>query len=230
MVPILYEDLELIVVIKPAGMPSQKDRSMSMDLMTTVERYLIKTHQETTPYVGIVHRLDRPVGGIMVLAKNKKASSHLSRQLQNKSFEKTYIALIQGQVEHDQGHLVDYIVKNHKNVSAVVDKQHHQSKEAILDYQVIKKMSFENQLMSLVTIQLKTGRHHQIRVQMAYHNMPIWGDTKYNPAFMKKDGWFQIALFSTRLAFVHPITGKLMVFHAMPDYFPVDISDTQLPN
>jgi len=230
MIDILYEDELIIVVIKPPGMPSQKDRTMAMDLVTTVQDYLVSQDKKVSSYLGLVHRLDRPVGGAMVLAKTKQANTDLSLQIKNREFKKSYIALCTCETSENKGRFVDYLIKTHNNMAKVVDKNIPNSKEAILEYEVIGKVNIEDKDMSLVSVKLETGRFHQIRAQLAFHNMPIWGDTKYNPDFIYLPGWHTMALFSAKLGFVHPKTKKIMTFSAIPDYFPVDNEVLELLN
>ena len=152
-------------------------------------------------YLGLVHRLDRPVGGVMVFAKTSKCASRLSEQIRNKTFKKTYLAIVEGKI-NNKGTFIDKLLKDTKTNIVKVDKM---GKEAILDYELIEyKDNY-----SLVKINLKTGRSHQIRVQFSSHGYPLYGDQKYNSN--SKIGE-QIALFSNSIAFNHPITKEIMTF------------------
>lgn len=195
---IIYENKNYMVVYKPPGLPVQSDLTGDQDLISIATTYM-QTKGFTKPYIGLVHRLDRPVGGLVVLAKNPRANKHLSAQLQDRSFKKTYLAVVEGVA--DQGKLVHYLKKKFKgNVSAVVSEETPKAKKAILDYACLKTIE-KNQPYSLVEIGLETGRHHQIRVQMAHIGFPIVNDTKYNPNFQNKKGWYQIALHAYTLSF-----------------------------
>lgn len=217
-ISILFEDEHLIVCIKPPGVSSQPDLSRSPDLTALLAQ------QSSLPQasIGIVHRLDRPVGGIMVYTKTPQALKLLNQQLQQERFNKSYLALCCGSPEKPEDTWIDWLIKDGRtNTSSIVEKTRPQSKEARLSYRVVREFSSdENTPLAMLDIQLHTGRHHQIRVQTAAHQLPIWGDTKYNPAFQQKKGWFTIGLFAHRLAFKHPISNKDMAFEQIPEYEP----------
>ena len=169
---ILYEDNHIIVVIKENNIPVQKDSSNDIDLITLIKKYIKEKYNKPgNVYLGLVHRLDRPVGGVMVFAKTSKAASRLSKLIRDKNIEKKYVALVHNKTkEHEK--FIDYLYKDEKTNTSFVQKN---GKESILEYNLIKYI--DN--MSLISVNLITGRHHQIRVQMSYHGHPIYGDMKY---------------------------------------------------
>ncbi|HOQ16085.1 MAG TPA: RluA family pseudouridine synthase [Defluviitaleaceae bacterium] len=222
-IPILYEDGHIIVALKPPKIPSQADKSGDKDMLSYLKEYLKEQYpMAQNPYIGLVHRLDRPVGGLMVFAKSKWANAKLSEQIQNKQFNKEYLAVVTGKPEKVQGELVDYLLKNQKlNLSKVVSKETKGAKEAILEYECLDSVEFENEgWLSLLKIVLKTGRHHQIRVQLSHAGIPVWGDNKYNPAFVKRREWTQIALWAYSLSFYHPKTNQLCLYIEKPEQYP----------
>ena len=190
---ILYEDDDILVCVKPYGVPVSGDKTRDTDLLTYLKNYLFeKNAMEEEPYLAMVHRLDRPVGGVMVFAKNQRAASHLSDQVQDKTMVKYYQAVLTGQLPDDFGTLEDYLLKDGRtNTTKVVSKGTKGAKHAVLDYEVLDVMETDEGILSYVLIQLVTGRHHQIRVQMAQRGAGIYGDTKYNPAFMKTKKKYQ---------------------------------------
>lgn len=203
---ILYEDNHLLVVEKPINVLSQSDNTKDKDLLTLVKEYIKeKYHKPGNVYVGLVHRLDRPVGGIMVFAKTSKGSSRLSEQIKNHKMKKYYLAIVNGIIKEDKGFFHDKI-KRLPNGSSVVSKE---GKDAILDYEVLERNKKKNK--TLVKISLKTGRHHQIRVQFSYHQHPLCGDQRYG-----NQDKTQIALYAYRLEFYHPITKEKLVFTHLP--------------
>ena len=218
-VKILYEDSDIIVCVKPQGMPSQSDKTRDMDMVNYLKNYLYEKEEMTEePYVAIVHRLDRPVGGVMVFARNQKAAANLSDQVQDGLMEKDYQAILTGELKEEEGVMIDYLVKDGKtNISKVVPKGTKGAKKAELRYEVLDVLETEEGLLTYVLIELVTGRHHQIRVQMTSRGAGIWGDTKYNKKFQKtKRVYRQIGLFSSRIAFTHPTTKERMVFKEEP--------------
>lgn len=219
-VEILYEDADLIVCVKPYGVPVQSDKSRDTDLLSYLKNYVFeKDEMDEEPYLAMVHRLDRPVGGVMVFAKNQKAAAKLSDQVQDGTMIKFYQAVLTGQLPGDSGMLEDYLVKDGKNnTSKVVKKGTKGAKKAQLEYEVLDVFETDSGILSYVLIELITGRHHQIRVQTASRGCGIYGDTKYNPQFSKtKKRYQQIALFATRLEFEHPTTGEHLVFKCEPE-------------
>lgn len=211
----LYEDDELLVIKKDAGTPVQAGKMRIMDLEGIIKRELyMRNPKGGEPYLGIVHRLDQPVEGVMVFAKNQKAAAALSKQVTDGTMKKHYMALVCGKPSEKEGTLVDYIQKDGRsNTSKVVPKGTKDAKRSELNYKVLK----ENEETALLEIELLTGRHHQIRVQMANAGWPLYGDTKYNPAFAETTGYVQTALCAYKLSFVHPRTGKRMEFSIEPD-------------
>ena len=210
MINIIYEDNHLLVVEKPINVPVQADKSGDEDLLTMLKKYLKEKYNKPgDAYLGLVHRLDRPVGGVMVFAKTSKAASRLSKQVQKHEFKKIYMAVIEGKVS-ESGTFKDKLKKDEKtNITRVSED----GKEAELSYNLI---GFVNNL-SLVRISLKTGRSHQIRVQFASRKIPLYGDQKYNPNAVKD----QIALFASRLEFRHPVTKEVMSFELpLPERYP----------
>lgn len=213
---IIYEDNHIIVVEKIINVPSQKDESNDIDMLSLVKEYIKNKYQKKgNVYVGLVHRLDRPVGGVMVFAKTSKAASRLSEQIRKNKLKKTYIAIVQGIVKPKKGTWKDYLIKNESTnttTTTTIDK----GKEAILDYEVLQ----ESNNMSMLKINLKTGRSHQIRVQTSSRNYPIIGDNKYNKDAKKID----IALFAYELSFIHPTTKQLLNFKInLKDKYPFNL-------
>jgi 23S rRNA pseudouridine1911/1915/1917 synthase len=214
---IIYEDKHIICIEKPQGIPSQSDKTNDEDLMTLATKYIGKKTEN--PYLGLIHRLDRPVGGIIVYAKNEFANKELSKQVQLRQTQKEYITVICGRPESESGLIEDYLKKLKTiNMSKVTTKDDKLGKLASLSYKVIETVETEEYgWLSLLRIKLLTGRHHQIRVQLSNANMPIWGDNKYNKVFVKKKGWTQIALWSYKFGFRHPKTKEYMEFSCMPE-------------
>lgn len=219
-VEILHEDADIIVCVKPYGMPAQGDKSRDTDLLSYLKNHIFEEEElEEEPYLAMVHRLDRPVGGIMVFAKNQRAAARLSDQVQDGTMVKFYQAILTGELPDESGILEDYLVKDGKtNTSKIVKKGTKGAKKAQLEYEVLDVFETDQGVLSYVLIDLITGRHHQIRVQMAGRGAGIYGDTKYNPLFAKtKKKYQQIALFATRLEFEHPVTGEHMIFKCEPE-------------
>lgn len=215
---IIYEDNHLIVVHKPAGIPVCPDSSKKIDLLTTIKNYLkVKYHKPGNVYLGLVHRLDRPVEGIMVYAKTSKAAERLSKQINSKEFKKTYYAIIEG-VPKKEDTLTDYLIKNEKNNTSYVTTKD-KGKLSILDYELIKTINN----LSLIKINLQTGRHHQIRVQFSSRGYPLYGDHKYNKHFIN-DNKEDIALIAKELSFYHPTTKELLQFKIdLPKKYPYNL-------
>ena len=202
MVKVIYEDNHLLVVEKPVNILSQGDDTNDKDMVNLLKDYVkVKYNKPGNVFIGLVHRLDRPVGGIMVFAKTSKCASRLSEQVRTRSLKKTYYAVVMGKLK-DKGTFKDYLLKDTKTNIVKVDEN---GKEAILDYELLDY----NDNLSLVKINLKTGRSHQIRVQFSSRNHPLYGDQKYNSNSKVGE---QIALFSNSVTFNHPITKEKMNF------------------
>ena len=210
---IIYEDNHLLVAEKPINIPVQEDKSKDIDLLNILKEYIKnKYNKPGNVYLGLVHRLDRPVGGIMVFARTSKAASRLSEQIRNKTFKKIYNAVLMGNID-ESGTLIDKLLKDENNIVKVDDN----GKEAILHY---KKLNYKES-MSLVEINLETGRSHQIRVQFSHHGYPLYGDNKYNNN--SKTGE-QIALFAKRIEFIHPTTKEKLSFELdLPNRYPFNL-------
>ena len=214
MINIIYEDNHLLVVEKPINIPVQEDNSKDKDLLNILKEYIKnKYNKPGNVYLGLVHRLDRPVGGIMVFAKTSKAASRLSEQVRNKTLKKTYNAVVIGNINNN-GLLKDKLLKDEKTNIVKVDKN---GKEAILYF---RKIEFKEG-MSLVEINLETGRSHQIRVQFSNYGYPLYGDNKYNK---KAKAGEQIALLAKKIEFIHPTTKELMSFEInLPNRYPFNL-------
>ena len=212
---ILFEDDHVLVVKKDAGIPVQAGKMRMMDLQGLIKNELYRRNRKGgEPYLGLIHRLDQPVEGVMVFAKTPFAAGALSEQVTDGRMKKLYLALLCGKPSEDSGKLVDYLVKDGRtNTSSVVKEQNKDAKRAELNYQVLKR--YED--TTLVEVELITGRHHQIRVQMANAGWPLNGDTKYNPQFQEVMEHVQTALCAYKLSFVHPKTKKVMEFCIEPD-------------
>lgn len=212
---IIYEDKDILVCNKPAGVAVQTRRMGEADMESLLRNYLARKGE--TPYVGIVHRLDQPVEGVMVFARNQKVAAGLNRQMQSGGFDKNYYAVLCGTPTKKQGVLEDYLCKDGRsNTSSVVTKQTPGAKPARLEYEVVECVQGEDAEgeKSLVRIHLMTGRHHQIRVQFAHAGCPLYGDRKYNRV---SDGKYAgLALCSYRLRFVHPTSGRELSYEIVP--------------
>lgn len=212
MIKVIYEDNHLLVVEKPVNILSQGDDTNDKDMVNLLKNYVKEKYNKPgNVFIGLIHRLDRPVGGVMVFAKTSKAASRLSEQVRNKSFKKTYRAVIHGTMNKKEDTLKDYLYKNKKtNMVSVVNKNHKEAKNAELDYETLQsKNNF-----SLVQIDLKTGRPHQIRVQFASRNHPLFGDQRYGQDVNKVGQ--QIALWSYKIEITHPTTKEKIEFICEP--------------
>ena len=210
---ILFEDNHVIVVEKPVNIPSQGDKTGDEDMLTMIKKYLIEKYNKPgDAYLGLVHRLDRPTGGVMVFAKTSKAASRLSEQVRQKKFEKEYLVIVDGKLEKNIGTYEDYLLKNERNnLSKVVNEKSKNAKLAKLDYEVVKYNEEIN--LSLVKVRLHTGRHHQIRVQFASREHSVYGDQKYGTRGRGK----QLCLWAYKLSFEHPISKEKMTFEDLPE-------------
>jgi len=220
-IPILFEDNHLLVVVKPPDLLTQGDITGDPDLLSILkqdikERY----HKPGNVYLGLVHRLDRPVGGVMVFAKSSKAAARLSDQIRRRKFKKTYLAVVHGLPAKEKETLINYLLKDKKTNKVLVVKEGVEgAKEAILEYEVVAY----SHPYSLMKINLHSGRPHQIRVQFSKIGHPLLGDKRYG----RKDDFSQIALWSYRLSFEHPTLREWVEFSALPEkrppwiYFPL---------
>lgn len=201
---VLYEDNHLLVVVKPFNVLSQGDITGDMDLLTLAKQYIKEKYQKSgNVYLGLVHRLDRPTMGIMVFARTSKAAARLSKQIANHQFVKKYYAVVHGILPEMEGVFQDYLKKYDDGTTVVSDSK--DGKYAELSYSVISKNLEKN--LSLVEVSLKTGRHHQIRVQFASRGFPLYGDARYG----KNSGSF-LCLVAYSLSFYHPVTKELLTF------------------
>ena len=204
MINILYEDNHLLVVEKKVGVLSQSDGSNTPDMLTILKKYLKeKYHKPGNVYLGLVHRLDKNVGGVMVFAKTSKAAKRLSESIRNREFKKTYLAICKGIITSD-GKYLDYL-KREEYRSIIGTKEN--GKHASLTFKVLANKDNT----TLLKINLETGRHHQIRVQFSYHNHPLLGDEKYG-----SKGKYTIALYAYKLEFIHPVTKEKLQFISIP--------------
>ncbi len=216
---VLYEDNHIIVVVKEPGIPVQEDKTGDEDMLTIIKQYLKEKYNKPgNVYLGLVHRLDRMVGGVMVFAKTSKAASRISEYIRQKNVKKRYLAIVNGTlpVSDKKIELRDYILKNERlNMSSVVDKSKKGAKESVLEYKVLKNFKYKGKDYSLVDIDLHTGRHHQIRVQFANIGHPLYGDIKYGNKINKVGQ--NLALFSYYLSFFHPTKDEYLEFEYKPN-------------
>ena len=221
MIKIIYEDNHLLVVEKPVNMLVQEDDTKDKSLLTELKEYLKeKYHKPGNVYLGLVHRLDRPVGGVMVFAKTSKCASRLSKQFQENKVIKEYLAIVKGNIK-ESGKLIDYLKKDTKNNLVTISED---GKKAILNYEKVKYLNN----YSLVHIFLETGRSHQIRVQFSSRGYPLYGGHRYNKNIEKNS---QIALWSYKLTLYHPITKEKMTFTINPpNVYPWKIFDKIISN
>ena len=252
---IVFEDEYIIACVKPYGISSQPDNGSGEDLMTMIKNYLFDkgmnsqakssdTSSDSEPYLAVINRLDRPVSGIVLYAKNPDIAASLSEMLQSGEITKYYQAVVTGFMDEPEGTLTDWILFDKKqNVSKIVNKETKGAKKAVLNYEVLDELDTDEGPISYLLIELLTGRHHQIRCQLSHAGCGIWGDSKYNPKFnsesnkktnsnkhqkknsdikRKKPG---IGLFSTMLEFTHPVTGEEISLHREPEGDAFDIID-----
>lgn len=220
---ILYQDAHIIVCEKPAGTPTQSKGLYAKDMVSILKSELAKSSKsDKEPYLGLIHRLDQPVGGIMVFAKTPQAAKELSAQLQKNIIKKHYLAVITNDLSstgNESVTLIDEMVQNKKdNSSKIVPSKTPESKTAELSYTVKEIIHYQDQPLSLIDVALITGRHHQIRVQTAAHLGGIWGDKKYNEKFQQSRALTTLCLYAYKLEFNHPITKKKIVYQNFPQY------------
>ena len=213
MIKIIYEDNHLLVVEKPINMPTQEDDSKDPDLLSELKKYIKEKYNKPgNVYLGLVHRLDRPVGGVMVFAKTSKAASRLSDQVRTHKLDKRYYAVIEGKLK--EGTLKDKLLKDPKTNNTIVSDL---GKESVLSF---KNVTYKDGL-SLVDIHLETGRSHQIRVQFSSRGHALYGDQRYNKNAKAGE---QIALYAYYLSFEHPVTKEKMEFKLdKPNKYPWNI-------
>lgn len=248
---ILFEDSHIIVVYKPAGIATQTARIGQQDMVSELKNYLAGKPEykaKGEPYLGIVHRLDQPVSGLLVFGKTKAASAGLSRQIAGDQMHKYYYAVVLGSPTNIQGRLENYLYKDGKaNLSMIVNEGFPKAQKAVLDFKLVQTLmvldeagsyreyrdyarhlvggestSFSKpQQISLIEILLITGRHHQIRAQMAHADMPLMGDSKYgtpaSKSLSQKIGCRNIALCASKLSFCHPVTHEKISFEHKPE-------------
>lgn len=213
---ILYEDNHIIVVLKPQNVPSCEDESKDENMLSIIKEYIRVTYnKQGNVYLGLVHRLDRPTGGVMVFAKSSKAASRLSEQLRDGDFEKRYYAVLVGTPKEEKATLTHYMKKNAvNNMVYVCPPSVAGAKFAELEYEIIDSKSG----LSLADIKLHTGRSHQIRVQMSAIGTPVYGDMRYGGEKAKKG---YLSLWAYYLSFTHPVSKERMVFRVQP---PKDVN------
>ena len=220
---ILHEDNHIIVVLKPQNVPSCEDESKDKDMLTVIKEYIkIKNNKPGNVYVGLVHRLDRPTGGVMVYAKSSKAAARLSEQMKTGDFEKKYYTVLVGSPRESKATLTNYMKKNPINKMVYVCPQTVEgAKFAELEYRVMQEIGG----YSLTEVKLHTGRTHQIRVQMAHMGTPVFGDMRYGGENAKKG---KLALWATSLSFTHPVSKERLCFKVEPpkDSIPWKAFDT----
>ena len=213
---ILYEDNHIIVVVKPINILVQEDNTKDVDMLSLIKDYLKeKYHKPGNVYLGLVHRLDRVVGGVMVFAKTSKAASRLSDSIRKDEINKKYLAICHGKVK-GKDTFTDYLLKTDDFNTIVSSKD--KGKLSILSYELLDYDIDKD--LSLVKVNLKTGRHHQIRVQFASRNHPLVGDKRYG-----KDDYEKIGLFSYSLSFIHPTKKDRMTFNYLPIDSPFNMFD-----
>ncbi len=211
---VLFEDNHIIVVNKPSGVLSQKDDTGDDSILEMVKAYIKEKYNKPyNVFLGLVHRLDRPASGVMVLAKTSKALTRLNNSLRDKGFEKKYYAIVEGMPQQSSGQLRHHIKKDKaKNRVKLYDVPTKGAKEAILNYNVL----YREGNYSLIDVDLITGRPHQIRSQLAQISVPIVGDLKYNSKVRVEDK--SICLHCYRLKIMHPVKKEFMIFNGLPDF------------
>lgn len=208
---IVYEDNCLLVVMKPYDIPVQADESNDPDMLSMLKQYLVETYNKPgDAYLGLVHRLDRPTGGVMVFAKNSKTAARLCEAIKEGNVEKRYLAVVEGTPRYRADKLISYLKKDPAtNTVKIVPALSEGAKYAELDYKLLASQGD----MSLLQVNLVTGRAHQIRVQLANMGNPIVGDRKYGKGGRADT---QMALWACQIKLTHPVSGKDMVFRVYP--------------
>ncbi|MED4455774.1 RNA pseudouridine synthase [Metabacillus fastidiosus] len=219
-ISVLYEDNHLLLIEKPMNIPVQKDITGDQDLLTMLKHDLkMKYKKPGNVFLGLVHRLDRPVGGVMVFAKTSKSASRLSDAVRRQAIDRKYLAVVRGVPDEDEAVLFHYLMKNSReNTVYTVPSYHKKGKKAVLEYTVIHKLKE----LSLLSVKLYTGRPHQIRVQLAAIGCLLYGDQKYG-AWINEPGQ-QIALWAHSLKFEHPTKKEIIGVESFPPLkYPWDL-------
>lgn len=222
---ILYEDNHILVTVKPYGVPVQADASGDPDMLTLLKDYLVEKYNKPgEAYLGLVHRLDRPTGGVMVFAKTSKAAARLSEAIRNGEVEKHYLTVVEGAPRFKSDKLRCWLKKfPDQNMVKMVPELTEGAKYAELDYKQLAHDKTRN--ISLLSVNLITGRGHQIRVQMAANGTPILGDARYGHGERLK---LPLCLWAAELRFVHPVGGNTMDFRVYPpDTVPWNLFDIE---
>ena len=227
---ILYEDNHCIVVDKPNNLPVQADSSGDADLLSMVKEYVKEKYNKPgTAYIGLVHRLDRPAGGLVVLARTSKAAARLSAQVRSRELGRQYLLVVRGEPKMRAGEIKNYLLKDTAaNMVRIVPAATEGAKDAVLNYRLLQTVHHPSEgKLSLIEASLQTGRSHQIRVQMAGLGCPLYGDQKYGPDLNKKGQ--QLALHAAKLSFIHPTLKDKRTFISYPPqkapwtYFRINI-------
>lgn len=231
---IIYEDKELLVIRKPAGLATQSAGVGQADVVSELKNYLARTNgAKGQPYLGIIHRLDQPVEGLLVFAKNKNAAAVLTKQLggqeNSRLLNKQYYAVFCGKPSEKEGVLVDYMYKGPDGKAVIVNKKSvaensegQRGAKAVLQYRILQTVTISTgEELSLADIHIETGRFHQIRAQMANAGMALLGDVKYGDEVSEncsaRLGIRTVALCAYKIAFSHPASGKLLCFETKPE-------------
>lgn len=211
-IDVLYEDNHIIVVEKPVNIPVQRDRSNDNDMLTLIKNDLKEKYKKPgNVYLGLVHRLDRPAGGVMVFAKTSKAASRLSRDMREGRLKKNYLAVVHGELKNSSGTLRHFLLKDREaNIVTITGENSQGAKSALLNYTMLEYARG----LSLINVDLVTGRPHQIRVQLAGTGHPLFGDQKYG-AGLNKHG-LQLALWSAEIQLTHPVSQQKISFNSSP--------------
>ncbi|PKK94767.1 MAG: RNA pseudouridine synthase [Tenericutes bacterium HGW-Tenericutes-5] len=222
---VIYEDNHIIVVEKPAGVLSQAGSLDLPDLLTIIKNYIkVKYQKPGNVFLGLVHRLDTNVGGVMVYAKTSKAASRLSKEIRTHNFNKNYLAIVEGNIDVGKTEtLTDYLAKDEETKTAYFTDDL-DGKISTLTYKSLANKSVDNNNYTLLKIELETGRFHQIRAQLSKHLFPIINDSKYG----KKQIDFNLGLFAYNINFKHPTLDKAMNFTIVPKDYPFNMFQTEL--
>ncbi len=216
MFEILYEDNHIIVAEKPQNMIIAGDKTGDESMLDTLKQYVKEKYNKPgEAYLGLVHRLDRPAGGLAVFARTSKAAARLAEQLKNNELKRTYYCVVRGVPRQNTDRLVNYLKKDvQANTVRVVPQSEEGAKKAVLNYKLLQTLQTSEGPLSLLQVQLETGRSHQIRVQMAHMGCPLWGDQRYGYGVNKKGQ--QLALYAVKLRLIHPTKKDSMQFICYP--------------